>query len=197
MFFLHLPYQQLQGPHCEVSLPSRQFRHPTDLLDGLDDSCKQRFENDDRKFPPGAYQVDRMLWRSDEARLPFSFEKAHIHCIPRCILSAKPREFHETAAQREVIRASQVGNSFHLPSLALILLVLFQAIGRGQAAPTFSYPGAEAYLRSATADTVWQPGVVDSFPGLLSPAAVTAQFSAIFLSEGISLPHLLTPTRCP
>ena len=79
-------------------------------------------------FPPGAYQEDRLLWRSDEARVRSSFEKADVHCIPRRILSAKPREFDETAAQREVIRASQIGNSFHLPSLALILLVLFQAI---------------------------------------------------------------------
>ena len=57
------------------STSARQFRHRTDLLVGLNDSCKQRFEEDDRKFPPGAYQEDRLLWRSDEARVRSSFEQ--------------------------------------------------------------------------------------------------------------------------
>ena len=98
----------------------------------------------------------------------------------------------------EQARASAVGNSFHIPSLALVLLVLFSSACQATAVPTsrLAYSADEQYLRLATANTVWQPGVVEASPFLLKPAQVVDQIFSVFGEAEIHLSDKAGMIKC-
>jgi hypothetical protein len=52
-----------------------------------------------------------------------------------------------------------------------------------------TYTGEELLLRTACQNTVWQPGVVRSFPGTLKTKQVADEILIIFSSEGLKLGH--------
>ena len=64
-----------------------------------------------------SFQVGRIGASSE--RLPDAFGKAKTHGTPDCLVRAIPHEQQ---------RASAVGNSFHVPSLALVLFLWFNVL---------------------------------------------------------------------
>ena len=54
------------------------------------------------------------------------------------------------------------------PSCMLALIMLFQLTQQLAAVPPAAYVGLEKHVRQRAQDTVWQPGLVERFPGLLS-----------------------------
>ena len=162
---------------------TRCFEHPTDSLHRATDEARRNFARAGKLFPPAAYEPNRLLCRDvngrSEYRVPNAREKAAMHLIPECLLSGFPSEAG---------KASAVGNSFHIPSLALILLIFFQSMHPVVAIdPRLAYGPEEAYLRRAAAGTVWEPGVVQSFPGVLGPSEVADRIMKIFLDNGLTL----------
>ena len=51
----------------------------------------------------------------------------------------------------------------------------------------FSYSPEESYLRFAAENSIWQPGVVESFPGLLTATRAADEILAILAKEQVHL----------
>ena len=73
-----------------------------------------------------------------------------------------------------------VGNGFHLPSVMLALLLLFQLAPQSQAITLYmGLPDAqEEAVRRRICHTAFDPQVVKAFPGVLTPAAIRASMQA-------------------
>ena len=139
------------------------FPHPEDLTHRATPEAVERFRQDKRRYPPGAYEAKSLLWRGAEWRQPTSREPAFIHDVPFDIL--KPCDAIQDADLREATRASLLGNGWHMGTF---VVVLFMLIRLGEAsAPHFcesvhkyDYFGDGMHLRSRLAGTVSNPGRV-------------------------------------
>ena len=69
-------------------------------------------------------------------------------------------------------RNSAIGNGFHVPSLMLALVILFQMLPQGQASIREVPDPRERELVCNIRNTAFDDYLVDRFPGLLSAAAV-------------------------
>ena len=73
----------------------------------------------------------------------------------------------------------------------LALILLFQLCPQVAASiPPAAYEGLEKHVRMNAADTVWQPGVVDSFPGVLTWADLRPLALGSLLPSRVDLPAL-------
>ena len=84
--------------------------------------------------------------------------------IPGVILASLPRKLGRDAAQMEQQRASLIGNAFHVPSVAIVLFLILADLAAASSVRPPIYAADEAYLRHATWNTVFWPGVVREFP---------------------------------
>ena len=79
---------------------------------------------DDRRFPPSAYEQHSLLWRTTEWRQPDPVERSILHGMPPYLVESISHGKGE--AVTTAARNSAVGNRFHIPSLMLALVILFQ-----------------------------------------------------------------------
>ena len=168
---------------------TREFRHPTDRVRQVTPAAAAaRFESDDRRFPPGAYEERCLVWHGESWRTPSPNERCELMGLPPDLLSPVAG----SQARRTQARNSLVGNGFHIPSIILLLCLIPQVL---EAKICTSLPPAdESALRSRLRGTVWEPGTIEVFPGLLDADQVVQALQAQFLEYSIPSP-LLDQTR--
>ena len=152
---------------------TREFRHPGDRLHQVSAEAANRFEIDHRRFPPGAYEEHSLVWRQDEWRTPSPDERSQVMGIPPAATEAvQGSEVHRT-----MTRNSMLGNGFHLPSI-LALFMLLPALLEAKIAPAPSAP--DAALRARLQGSIWEPQRLDTFPDLVTSAAVIKAMRSCF-----------------
>ncbi|CAE8721778.1 unnamed protein product, partial [Polarella glacialis] len=121
---------------------------------------------------------------------PCPEERAAVMMLPLDVVASVSKDKGEDVPQREARHNFLVGNSFHIPSIMMVLILLFQAIqvrGSQLPVPTWAHFGPEFDLRRAVQGIVWQPGLVETWPGLIEPDALVATMHELFLSQGLQL----------
>lgn len=168
---LHLQegYSLLLDPHEMVKNKgegamhtfTREFFHPRDRLGQASAAAAQRFLADNQRFPPAAYEEPSLAWKGSSWRPLLPEERAQLMGIP-------PEIFRGVKGPPEVRvqkANSFLGNGFHTFSI-LVLLSMVPQLLAGKI-PNAILPGDEAALRDRCRHTVWEPGRLASFPGLL------------------------------
>ncbi|CAE7488397.1 unnamed protein product [Symbiodinium sp. CCMP2592] len=153
---------------------TRVFQRPPDRGDKHDVDAAQRFLEDGSRLPLFNYRADALLWRaeSDSAqggklwRVPSSSERMpHVSggkCFPCAILHACTLHFVFAFAPMLLCASGDIHWSRK----------------------------AERHVRTAAAGTVWQPGVVESFPGVLIWGDLAPLLQASLRPAGVELPPL-------
>ena len=169
------PQHILAGNHKLGFHPfTREFSHPEDRIHQSSPEAVARFREDARRFPPSAYEEQSLLWRQDEWRQPFPSERAQMMGVPPSAVAA----VSATMPKKRQLQNSLIGNGFHLPSI-LILLCLLPQLLEAKVTPPLT-PLGERELHQRIVNTVWEPGRIDSFPGLLSARSLTDDLKVTF-----------------
>lgn len=158
---------------------TREFYHPGDRIKQVSPAAAARFEADNRRFPPGAYEEHSLLWHEARWRQPSPAERAQMLGIPPAAVDA----VEGTPDEKRKCRNSLLGNGFHLPSL-LAILCLLPALLEAKMVPPPTPPDME--LHSRVMGTIWEPGRLQSFPDILDGAAVVTQMRSMFLPVNLS-----------
>ena len=124
-----------------------------------------RFVADGCQFPPLAYAEDALLWKGNVWRCLLPSEKAQLHGLPSDVIKAIVVPDCLEAAQ-----ASAIADSAHMPSLALLLSRVLQCVNLMPAPVAPLCPADERRLRQSVRGTVFEPGLVESFPGIMTAA---------------------------
>eukprot|EP00435_Cladocopium_sp_Y103_P010988 s1261_g2.t2 len=140
---------------------TREFWHPCDRVHLAPPAAAAKFYADDRRFPPSAYSDESLLWRHDEWRQPSPEERAQMMGFPAQCLSSVTGP----AAVRRQRQNSMLGNGFHLPMIVALFCLLPGVLGTKVPRPLFDVE--ETALQERLAGTVWAPGRLQTFPGLL------------------------------
>lgn len=158
---------------------TREFYHPSDRTAQVTPMAAARFHQDHRRFPPGAYEEQSLVWKRDQWRTLEPSERAQAMGVPIAAVAATTGH----AEQRRAKQNSLLGNGFHLPSVIVILLMLPQLLEaklvRQPAAP-------DSALRARLHLTVWEPGRLDHMPGLLDAEAITQEMQLMLPFAQIS-----------
>ena len=133
-------------------------------------AAADRFRADNRRFPATAYEESSLLWRGTEWRQPDPSERALLHGMPPAMVEAI--HGHGGDEKTTAARNSAIGNGFHVPSLMLALVILFQMLPQGQATIRALPDPREKQLVDNVRNTAFDDYLVDRFPGLLSAAAL-------------------------
>ncbi|CAL1129060.1 unnamed protein product [Cladocopium goreaui] len=141
---------------------TREFWHPCDRVKLVPPEAAARFYQDERRFPPLAYTAESLLWRKDEWRQPGPEERAQMMGFPAQCLQA----VQGPAAVRRQRQNSMLGNGFHLPMIVALFCLLPGVLSMQVPRPLFDL--AERKMQERLAGTVWEPGRLQVFPGLLS-----------------------------
>ena len=141
---------------------TREFWHPCNRVKLVPPEAAARFYQDERRFPPSAYTAESLLWRKDEWRQPGPEERAQMMGFPAQCLQA----VQGPAAVRRQRQNSMLGNGFHLPMIVALFCLLPGVLSMKVPRPLFDL--AERKLQERLAGTVWEPGRLQVFPGLLS-----------------------------
>ena len=148
-------------------LPYQSSLVPSSILRtsfGLHEATMERFRSDGRRFPAYTYKESSLLWQRNEWRQQDSVERSLIMGIPPSVLdSVAPKS---SAGQRECAKCSLVGNSFHVPSAMLAIILACQLLPHAASCPAPMYGGLECRLRGCIQGTPWQPGLLDTWPGV-------------------------------
>ena len=175
--------------HVGFATFTQSFEHPR-LPDvaASDEACR-RYQEGARAYPAFAYEDESLLWKGRDWRQPNAQERATLMGIPSSILQwAAPEE--EDIQHRERVRASLIGNSFHVPSLMVVLMILLQMIPVVSGIPPPMYSAFDTCLRTQVKGSVFQPGVVDTCPGLLTPETLLERIQQQFVSLDVQWPVL-------
>eukprot|EP00435_Cladocopium_sp_Y103_P044302 s412_g12.t1 len=161
---------------------TREFFHPRDRIKQVSPAAAHRFELDNQRFPPGAYEEQSLVWKRDAWRTLHPDERAQLLGMPPAAVAAvKGPEATQTQ-----VRNSLLGNGFHLPSL-LAIFMLLPAILEAKLTLTPTAPDAD--LRARLQGSVWEPGRLESFPDMLDADYLISEmqhcFSAIPVSPDI------------
>ncbi|CAE8612721.1 unnamed protein product [Polarella glacialis] len=179
----------------------QEFRHPAVNLDKLTQGALHRFDADGRRFPALSYEPQSLLWSKLATwRPPCPTERASLMMLPLDAVAAVGVDSGKTAPQREARQNNLVGNSFHIPSLMMVLILLFQTVqtkGNQLPDPTWAHLGLEFDLRQSVRGTVWQPGLVETWPELIEPTTLVASMHELFLSQGLQLDHAVQARNVP
>ncbi|CAE8723016.1 unnamed protein product [Polarella glacialis] len=106
----------------------------------------------------------------------------------------------------DVMRASGKGAMATLASLMMLPLDAVTAVSMdsGEEAkgsqlpePTWAHFGPEFDLRQSVRGTVWQPGLVETWPKLIEPTTLVASMHELFLSQGLQLDHAVQSHNVP
>ena len=166
---------------------TRAFPHAPDRGPRDDPSVLARFNADGGRFPLFNYVESALLWKHGKSRPPNSAERA-------AMLKWAPKgRAGDTSQHAEDTRCSLVGNSFHVPSCMVALMVVFQLCPQVVAIPPAAYVGLELHLRSQAVGTVWQPDLLASFPWLLTWEQLEPQARSCFGGLSVDLPTLASP----
>ena len=170
------PDAVMKGTGQPMHTFTREFYHPEDHIREVSPSAAERFLQDGKRFPPAAYEEHSLLWRKEEWRTPTPEERSQVMGIPPACTEA----MQGTAAVRTQKRNSAIGNGFHIPSL-LAIFCLLQAVCVAKACflptqvATVGIPAQPTdHVAMRVRDTIWEPGYLENFPGILDAAAVTA-----------------------
>ena len=175
--------------HVGFATFTRSFEHPRLPDVAASAEARERYQADKRAFPAFAYEDASLLWKGRDWRQPNAQERATLMGIPSSILQwAVPEE--EDVTWSEQVRASLVGNSFHVPSLMVVLMILLQMIPVVSGIPPPMYSAFETCLRNQVRGSVFQPGMVDACPGLLTPEDMLGQIQQQFVSLEVQWPVL-------
>ena len=152
---------------------TRRFRHPGDKKQGCSKDAVRRYEEADRQFPPAAFEESSLLWRGSEWRMLDGAERALLMGVPPDLVVPQSAVKRRGEMPTQVTAQSALGNAFHVPSMMLFLILLFQCVESGsQPCSAFRYEAAEAALLGRASGTIWEPGALEATQGLLSPAEV-------------------------
>eukprot|EP00435_Cladocopium_sp_Y103_P025477 s1719_g6.t1 len=175
---------------------TREFFHPADRTSQVTPAAAQRFLDDNRRFPPGAYEEHSLLWKQDLWRTPTPSERAQAMGVPLAAVAA-------VQGPPELRRAKQnslLGNGFHIPSILVLLMLLpqlFEAkLLRQPRTPDFE-------LRERLSHTIWAPGRLDTMPDLLSAEDITREmrlmlpFPQVPQATWMAIQHRLQACRLP
>ena len=120
------------------------------------------------------------MHKGDQWRTFTTKERCNLHCLPARMLerlegASRPR------AQLVAARNSLIGNGIHLLSLVTFFAIALQ-MSRAEVCgdARFSYGPDELGLRQRVNGTIFQPGILPSLPGVLSPMALTTTSSCNF-----------------
>ena len=152
---------------------TREFWHPWDRgLEGrVSAEAISRWMADSRRFPPGAYEAANLAWKGDQWRTWSPRERAELHGFPPRVVETLPVD---SLSRAQVVAAqnSLIGNGFHLPSMMMFFTMLFTLVAPGASrsvsSTKFSYSPEEAALRGRVLGSVFQPGICEAFPGLVT-----------------------------
>ncbi len=162
--------------HGAMHTFTREFRHPRDRIAQASPAAAERFECDQRRFPPTAYEEHSLLWRNDKWRVPSPSERAEIMGLPPGLL----RPVAGSQDQRVQAQNSLVGNGFHIPSVMLLLCLIPQLL-QAKFIPYHMDDVHEVALHRRLQGTVWQPGRIEVFPGILDAAQILPEIQSQFL----------------
>ena len=152
---------------------TREFLHPSDRVASVSPSAAERFVSDSKRFPPGAYEAPSLAWKGPSWRTLSPGERAQILGVPPECLSRVPGH-SELKTQRQ---NSILGNGFHLFSIVALFSMLPQILGTKL--PPIP-DAAEVDLLARCVHTVWEPGRLEQFHGLLSADEVIFQMQSMF-----------------
>ena len=162
---------------------------PYDRMHTASAAAQQRFIEDGRRFPPNSYEDTSLLWRGSTWRQPAPAERAMLMGLPTVVLA----EILPGADQatRTAKLNSVIGNGFHLPSLMLALVVLFQLSDQamGHHVPHPLPQPEERALLSRIKGTVFDQQFLKDSPHVMSTQAVAADMLRIL--DGIPVPQSL------
>ena len=161
------------------------FLHPADRppKESDDPHLLQRFLDDGRRRPLFAYAKGNMVWKGAAAR-PLSVEESEeVMGFPRgytAKLDSKGRDSRENA------RLHALGNTFHVPSIVILLALLFNPLAPSDAALQESFlcsmaPGREdrdAWERRFAEGTVWDEDIIRN--GAKMHANIVEEACALF-----------------
>ena len=148
---------------------TRAFCHRPDRGPSQDAAAVQPFHEYDCQFLLFTYVAEALLWKGDQWRVPSHSERAQIMGISPLVMQWAPKG--DSSSQRslsERVRCPLLGNAFHVPSCMLALIMLFKLCPQASSIPPAAYVGLEKHVRCQAKDTVWQPGLVNSFLGVLT-----------------------------
>ena len=153
---------------------TREFRHPADRVSQASPQAAQRFFDDHRRFPPGAYEEHSLVWRHDQWRTLSPAERAQIMGIPVAAIS------HVSGPSniRHQVQNSWLGNSFHIPSI-LVLLCFLPQLMAVKIPPPWALE-CESDLKARLIGTIWEPGRIECMPGLLTADDLVHEVASMF-----------------
>ena len=160
---------------------TREFFHPTDRTPFSSPEAVGRFYEDNRRYPPAAYEEQSLLWRHSTWRQPEPEERAQLMGWPSQLTSAAPPN---SQCPNRATRNSFIGNGFHIPTLLAVLSFIPQLLAGKIPQPLF--PVDELQLSNRLQGTIWEPDRIYSFPGLLTSSDITYQMKSCF--PGLELP---------
>ena len=99
---------------------TREFYHPADRTASSSAAAVERFMEDNRRFPPSAYEEASLVWRDAEWRQPTPHERAQLMGLPPESFDCVPGE----PALRRQCQNSLIGNGFHLFSVMAVFCLL-------------------------------------------------------------------------
>ena len=149
-----------------------EFRHPTDRVRRVSSQAADRFFEDQKRFPHAAYENSNLAWRGKEWRTLSPLERASIHCMPAALLEAV--NVTSNPDEKRAFLNTAVGDGFHIPSLMLILIFLFQLSSTPMVAaiPRHLPDIHESALRRRIRGTIFVVTALDNATGLLTPSDV-------------------------
>ena len=153
---------------------TREFYHPTDRVRDVPPEVANRFYEDNRRFPPGSYSDSSLVWKGKSWRTLTPEERSQIMGYP-------PESFSSvsgSATARVQAKNSMIGHGFHLFSVMALLCFLPALLEAKIPSPLPC--DDEVSLQSRMAGTVWEPGRLQSFPGILGADELVAEMQLMF-----------------
>ncbi|CAE7935813.1 unnamed protein product, partial [Symbiodinium necroappetens] len=146
-----------------------------------------------KPFPetaPGGGYKDQ--FESEAIAPPSARERAILMGFPPDMVCTRACDQTESRRKLEDKRCSLLENASHVPSVMVVMSLAHALLPPPEPIPRPIYAAFEARLRGAAQGTVWQPGLLDSWPGVLSSAALLAHVRQSFSELNVALPDLHT-----
>ena len=167
---------------------TREFFHPTDRTSSSSAAAVSRFLEDDRRFPPSAYEERSLLWKDSQWRQLLPAERAQMMGVPPGSFDTVPGD----APLKRQRQNSLLGNGFHLFSVLAVLCFLPQVL-EAKLVQSIT-PWEERLLHERLNNTIWEPGRLQHFPSLVTADDVVHDLPGLF-PHCVIAPGVLEDTR--
>ena len=148
---------------------TRDFPHFGLSQRSASQDARGRAKSDGHSFADTAYESHCLLWKADSWRVPGPAVRAQLHGMPpSTVLALAPMK---DQMGRRRIQNSAVGNGFHVPSLALVILLISQAAKASYVSPSLADPD-EFGLRLRIEGSVFDQSIALGHPALMSAQEV-------------------------